>query len=135
MLRRQSRLIELKGIHEARGSLTFIEAGGCTPFLIERVFYVYGVPAGATRAGHALRTCEQLIVAVAGAFDAVTDAGDGPVPTRLDSPAAGLYVPPMTWLELDHFSPGAVCLVLASEPYSEAAYIRSREELLRSRVA
>lgn len=130
----ESRLIELPRIDDPRGSLSYLEAGVNVPFEIRRVFYIYDVPAGATRAGHALLTCEQLIVPVSGAFDAIVDAGDGRSVVRLRSADRGLYVPPLHWLELEHFSPGTVCLVFASEPYNASSYIRGYDEF-RAAVA
>ncbi|MBS0335294.1 MAG: WxcM-like domain-containing protein [Proteobacteria bacterium] len=124
----EARIIELPRVLDARGSLSFVEAGGRVPFEIKRVFYIYEIPAGATRAGHAQRTCEQLIVAVSGAFDVISDDGSARSHRRLESAHRGFYVPPLTWLELENFTPGAVCLVLASEPYSEASYIRAYDQ-------
>jgi hypothetical protein len=124
----QCRLIQLPKVDDPRGSLSFVEGGGRIPFEIKRVFYIYEIPAGATRAGHAQRTCEQLIVAVSGAFDVISDDGATRSHRRLDSAHCGFYVPPLTWLELENFTPGAVCLVLASEPYSEVSYIRAYDQ-------
>jgi hypothetical protein len=128
MRNREPRIIELPKFHDSRGSLSSVEAGGRIPFEIRRVFYIYEIPAGATRAGHAQRTCEQLIVAVSGAFDVISDDGATRSHRRLDSADCGFYVPPLTWLELENFTPGAVCLVLASEPYSEGSYIRAYDQ-------
>ncbi len=130
----RSRLIELPRIDDPRGSLSYLETGVNVPFGIRRVFYIYDVPAGARRAGHALLTCEQLIVPVSGAFDAVVDAGEGKSSMRLRSADQGLYVPPLNWLELEHFAPGTVCLVFASEPYNASSYIRGYDEF-RAAVA
>ena len=121
-------IIDLPRIRDERGSLSFVEGGSGVPFEIRRVFYIYDVPRGASRAGHALRTCEQLIVAVSGAFDVTCDDGKTRSVQRLEAACRGFYVPPLTWLELANFTPGAVCLVLASEPYSEAAYIRAYDQ-------
>lgn len=122
------RLVELPKIDDPRGSLSFIEGGHHVPFDVKRVFYVYHVPEGATRAGHALKTCEQLIVAISGAFDAMIDDGTTHSRLRLDSADRGLYLPPMIWLELENFLPGSVCLVLASERYSDGSYLRTRAQ-------
>jgi hypothetical protein len=132
---REAGLIDLPRFQDDRGSLSVVEAGGRIPFEIRRVFYIYGIPNGASRAGHAQRTGEQLIVAVAGAFDVIRD--DGAIRTlhRLDVADRGLYVPPLSWLEIENFTPGAVCLVLASEPYSEASYIRGYDQFKAAAAA
>jgi hypothetical protein len=128
--RRTSGLIDLPKIQDARGNLTFIEGNRHVPFEVKRVFYLYDVPGGSTRAGHALRTCEQLIVSLSGSFDVLLD--DGRVQRRfhLNRCYQGLYVTPLTWRELDNFSSNSVCLVLASEPYDEAGYLREHHEFL-----
>lgn len=126
---KKCRLIELPKIDDLRGSLNVVEGGLHVPFEIKRVYYIHQVPTGATRAGHALRTCEQLVVATSGAFDAMISDGISQSRMRLGSTELGLYVPPMIWLELENFLPDTVCLVLASEHYSEASYIRTYEQL------
>jgi hypothetical protein len=118
------RLIDLPKVLDDRGNLTFIEGGRHVPFAVERVFYLYDVPGGSTRAGHALRTCEQFIIAVSGAFDVLLDDGNERHRFHLNRSYFGLYVTALTWRELDNFSSSAVCLVLASEPYNEAGYFR-----------
>lgn len=122
------RLIELPKNNDSRGSLTFIEGGLNIPFEIARVFFMFQVPPGAARAGHAMKTCEQLIVAPSGGFDAIVSDGCAQMRTRLNSAEFGLYLPPLIWLELENFLPGSVCLVLASERYSETSYIRTAEQ-------
>lgn len=122
------RLVELPKIDDSRGSLSFVEAGTHVPFDIKRVFYIHQVPPGATRAGHALKTCEQLIVATCGGVDAIVSDGKAQSRKRLDSNRCALYVPPLVWLELENFLPGTVCLVLASEHFSESAYIRTYDQ-------
>ena len=118
------RLIDLPKVQDARGNLTFIEGERHVPFAIRRVFYLYDVPGGSTRAGHALRTCEQFIVSLSGAFDVLLDDGVGQQRFHLNRSHYGLYVTPLTWRELDNFSSNSVCLVLASEPYEEGGYFR-----------
>jgi len=125
-----SHLIDLPKIQDARGNLTFVEGGKHLPFEIRRVFYLYDVPGGSTRAGHALRTCEQFIVSLSGAFDVLLDDGTTRQRFHLNRSHYGLYVTPLTWRELDNFSSNAVCLVLASEPYDEAGYLRDYESFL-----
>jgi len=122
------RLIEVPAIHGSQGELAFIEGGQNIPFEIKRIFYIKDVPAGGTRAGHALRTCEQLIIAIHGTFDVIVDDGSVRKRWRLERSSQGLYLPKMIWRELEDFSPAAICLVLASEPFSEASYIRTWAE-------
>nr|WP_306674001.1 FdtA/QdtA family cupin domain-containing protein [Tahibacter caeni] len=118
------RLIELPRITDPRGNLTFIEGGAHLPFSIERVYYLYDVPGGAERGGHAHRALQQLLVAVAGSFEVLLDDGRRRRRVRLDRPYRGLLIGPMIWRELDEFSSGSVCLVLASQCYDEADYYR-----------
>jgi dTDP-4-dehydrorhamnose 3,5-epimerase-like enzyme len=124
----QPKVIELPRNADARGSLTVVEAGRHIPFEVQRVFYLYGVPRGESRAGHALHTCHQFIIAVAGSFDAIVDDGSKRERFHLDRPDRGLHVPPMLWRELESFSPDAVCLVLASEHYDPEAYVDEYDE-------
>jgi hypothetical protein len=125
-------VIELPVIPDHRGNLSFLEGGRHVPFEIARVFYLYDVPAGESRAGHALRDVEQLLIAVSGSFDVVLDYGGERTVTTLNRPYIGLYVPSLVWRELENFSSGAVCLVLASAPYDEAAYYRDYDQFRRA---
>ena len=122
------RLIELPRIMDARGNLTFIESGHHIPFEIKRVFYLYDVPGGASRAGHALKECHQLIIANSGSFDVVVDDGFGKRRFSLNRSYFGIYLPPLLWREIDNFSYGSVCTVLASAFYDERDYHRIYEE-------
>lgn len=124
------RMINLPKIADPRGNLTFVEGKRHIPFDVKRVFYLYDVPGGETRAGHALRTCVQFIVAISGSFDVVVDDGSSKERFHLNRSYYGLYVPPLTWRELDNFSSGSVCLVLASEPYDEAGYFRDYDKFV-----
>lgn len=124
------RLMDLPKVADERGNLTFIEGGRHVPFEVRRVFYLYDVPGGSSRAGHALKTCEQFLVALSGAFDVVLDDGRGQRRIHLNRSYFGLYVTPLTWRELDNFSSNSICLVLASEPYSESGYYRDYQEFL-----
>jgi dTDP-4-dehydrorhamnose 3,5-epimerase-like enzyme len=126
------RVIELPKICDPRGNLTFIEGGHHVPFSIARVYYVYDVPGGSERGGHAHRRLEQLIVAMSGSFDILLD--DGRVKRRyhLNRSYYGLYLPPMVWREIDNFSSGSVCMVLASDVYREDDYFRDRRVFLDS---
>jgi len=126
------RLVQLPKIADSRGNLSFIEGGRHLPFEVRRVFYLYDVPGGEARAGHALKTCQQFIVAISGAFDVVVDNGKTRTRQHLNRSYFGLYLPPLMWRELDNFSSGSVCLVLASEPYDEAGYFRDYESFRRA---
>jgi hypothetical protein len=126
----KSHLIELPKIPDARGNLSFVEAGNHIPFDINRVFYLYDVPGGESRAGHALQTCHQLIIAISGSFDVLLDDGNHKVRYQLNRSHYGLHIPPRVWRVLDNFSSGAVCLVLASEKYDANGYYRTYEEFL-----
>lgn len=118
------RLIELPKIGDPRGNLTFIEGGVHVPFAIERVYYLYDVPGGAERGGHAHRALHQLIVAMSGSFDVLLDDGRNRRQVHLNRSYFGLFVCPMIWRELTNFSSGSVCMVLASNRYDEADYYR-----------
>ena len=104
------------------------------PFQIRRVYYVHSVAAGAERGGHAHRKLEELLVAVTGSFDLVLHDGRRSTTIHLDRPAVGVHIPRYSWRELKNFSPGAVCLVLASLPYEESDYVRDFEEFARETV-
>ena len=122
------RIIDLPKILEPRGNLTFIEANQHVPFPIQRVYYLYDVPGGAERGGHAHKALHQLIIAISGSFDVVLDDGHEKQRHHLNRSYFGLYVCPMIWRELDNFSSGSVCLVLASHYYDEDDYYRDYTE-------
>lgn len=124
------RIVELPKIHDPRGNLTFIEGGSHVPFDIARVYYLYDVPGGAERGGHAHRALHQLIVAMSGSFDVVLDDGRNRRQVHLNRSYVGLLVCPMIWRELTNFSSGSVCMVLASNRYDEADYYRDYAEFL-----
>lgn len=121
-------LVDLPKIEDHRGNLTFIEGGSHIPFDIQRVYYLYDVPGGAERGGHAHKDLSQLIIAMAGSFDVVLDDGIERKRFHLNRSYYGLYVCPMIWRELDNFSSGSVCMVLASNLYDEADYYRDYEQ-------
>jgi hypothetical protein len=123
-------LIDLPKITDPRGNLTFVEGGQHIPFEIERVYFLYDVPGGAERGGHAHRGLQQLIIAMSGSFDVVLDDGVRRQRFHLNRSYQGLYVCPMIWRELDNFSSGSVCLVLASNRYDEQDYIRAYDDYL-----
>jgi hypothetical protein len=122
------KLIDLPKIADVRGNLTFVEGTKHIPFDIKRVFYLYDVPGGAERAGHALRTCHQFLIAMSGSFDVILDDGNTRQSYHLNRSYYGLYIPPLIWREILNFSSGSVCLALASEAYSEEDYFRNYEE-------
>lgn len=116
------RWINLPNVEDDRGVLTAVEGGRDLPFDVRRVFFLHGVKA--SRGGHAHRKSRQFLVPVAGHFEVKVSDGDHSTVYDLRDPHRGLYVPPMLWVDLDHFSRGAVCLVLTDTPYDEAEYLR-----------
>ena len=118
------KIVQLPKISDPRGNLSFIEGGQHIPFDIKRVYYLYDVPGGSDRGSHAHKKLHQFIVAMSGSFDVVLDDGQNKQRFHLNRSHYGLYVCPMMWRDLDNFSSGAVCMVLASEHYDEADYIR-----------
>lgn len=124
------RLIQLPMISDPRGDLTFAEGGRHVPFAIARVYCLYNVPADAERGGHAHRELEQVIFALSGSFRVRLDDGRDRAEHWLCDPRQGLYVPAMVWREMDSFSQGAVCGVLASRPYDETDYCRDYDAFL-----
>lgn len=124
------KIIDLPKITDPRGNLTFIEGQKHVPFDVSRVYYLYDVPGGAERGGHAHKELQQLIIAMSGSFDVVLDDGRNKARFHLNRSYFGLYVCPMIWRELDNFSSGAVCLVLASNRYSESDYYRDYVDFL-----
>jgi|SRR5665213_2544704 len=126
-------IVDLPKISDPRGNLTFIESQHHIPFEIQRVYYLYDVPGGAERGGHAHKELEQLIIAISGSFDVVLDDGENKKRVHLNRSYSGLYVCPMIWRELCNFSSGSVCLVLASNKYDEADYYRDYDEFLQVR--
>ena len=118
------RIIQLPKILNAAGNLTFVEGDRHIPFDIKRVYYLYDVPGGAMRGGHAHKALHQLIIAMSGSFDVLVDDGSQRKRFHMNRSYYGLYICPMIWRELDNFSSGAVCLVLASEHYDESDYFR-----------
>lgn len=124
------RVVDLPRIEDRRGNLTFIEGCKHIPFDIRRVYYLYDVPGGADRGAHAHKQLEQLFIAMSGSFDVHLDDGTKKKSFHMNRSYYGLYVPAMTWRYIDNFSSGSVCLVLASQPFSEGDYFRQYGDFL-----
>ena len=122
------RFINLPKIHDPRGDLSFVEGDNHLPFAIARVYYLYNVPVDAERGGHAHKELEQVVFALSGSFRMTIDDGWQKTAYWLRDPRKGLYVGKLLWRELDRFSQGAVCMVLASQRYDEADYYRDYED-------
>lgn len=121
-------LIELPKNHTERGNITAVNKSEEIPFNINRVYYLYDVPGGESRGGHGHRELQQLIVAASGSFDLIIDDGKIKRTFHLARPNFGVYMPAGIWRELDNFSSGSICLVIASHPYDEHDYIRDYNE-------
>jgi len=124
-------IINLPKITDPRGNLTFIEENNHIPFEIKRVFYLYDVPGGADRAGHALKKCHQFLIAMSGSFDVVISDGKDNKRIHLNRSYYGLHIPSMIWREIDNFSSGSVCLALASTIYDPDDYYRDYNEYIK----
>lgn len=123
-------LIALERHHHANGNLTVVEDHSPIPFKLRRAFYLYDIPGGESRGGHSHHGLYQLLVAISGCFDVMVDDGMNKHRYTLNRPYQGLLVPPGIWSVLENFSSGSVCLCLASEPYSEADYVRDYDDFL-----
>src|SRR5438046_166009 len=121
---KQCKIVEVPKLSDPRGNLTFIEGERHVPFQIRRVYYLYDVPGGSERGGHAHKELSQLIVAMSGSFDVLLDDGTEKRRFHLNRSYFGLYVCPLIWRELDNFSSGSVCMVLASNEYQAGDYYR-----------
>jgi hypothetical protein len=129
---KRHRIIEIPRFTDHRGCLSVLAGQPVLPFELKRFFYIYDVPEGAQRGCHALRTDEELIIAIAGSFRIRVDDGDSSIEIQLDRPDRGLYVPPLTWHVLHSFSAGAVCAVLASAPYNADGYFTVYEDFVEA---
>jgi hypothetical protein len=124
-------VIEIDKHHHNKGNISVIENNNTIPFEIKRTYYLYDVPGGESRGGHAHRELQQLIIAASGSFSVTINDGHVKRTFLLNRPYQGLLIVPGIWRELDDFSSGSVCLVLASHKYDEADYIRDYEEFIK----
>lgn len=131
----QCKIIDLPKIPDARGNLTFVEGGRHIPFDIKRVFYLYDVPGGETRAEHANIKLQQVIIAMSGSFDVVVDDGFERKTFSLNRSYYGLYIPGMIWRGLENFSSGSICMVLTDDFYNAEDYYRDYEQFLAAAKA
>jgi hypothetical protein len=127
-----AKIIQLPKITDYRGNLTFIEGNRHIPFSIQRVYYLYDVPGGEKRGGHAHKELQQFIIAASGSFDVKLDDGHNKKTYKLNRSYYGLFIPSMVWREIVNFSSGAVCLTLASHPFDESDYYRNYEDFKKA---
>lgn len=128
------RLVELDRVRDPRGNLTFLQEGRPLSFPVRRAYWIYEVPGGARRGGHAYHTLEEMFIALSGSFDVSVDDGQKSRTYQLNRSYLGLYVPPLIWRRLENFSTNAVCMILASRHYEEQDYLYDREEFLAART-
>jgi hypothetical protein len=125
------RLINLPLRSDQRGNLGFAQHPDQVPFPVRRIFYLYGIPDGGARAGHAHRRSHQFLIMLSGSCQVQVDEGMQRTTLSMNSPQIALYTPPLIWLDIDGFSAGSVCLVLASDVYDEGDYVRNHDEFER----
>ena len=130
----QVRLIELPKIKDPRGNLTFIESGVNIPFDVKRNYWIYDVPSGMWRDGHAFKEQHEFLVALSGSFDVIVNDGTGEKTFHLSRPQIGLYVPKMTWRYINNFSTNSVALVLSSTYYDPTDYIENFEDFIKLKI-
>ncbi len=127
----ECKIINLPKINDPRGNLTFIENEKHIPFQIKRVYYLYDVPGGESRAGHTHKNLHQFLIAASGSFDVIVYDGKENKRFHLNRSYYGLYVPSLIWREIDNFSSGSVCLALASQLYDEDDYLRDYDSFIK----
>lgn len=125
------KVLNLNQIRDSRGNLSFVEGQKDIPFSIKRVYYLYDVPGGASRGGHAHKNLHQLLIAIGGSFSITLKDGRNEITFNLNRAYEGLYLPPFIWRDIGNFSSGSSCLVLASEYYDESDYIRDWRKYLQ----
>jgi dTDP-4-dehydrorhamnose 3,5-epimerase-like enzyme len=121
------KIINFPQVAEPRGNLSFLEGNNQVPFPIKRIYFLYDVPSGATRGGHAHKKLSELVIALSGSFDVILDDGTEKKRIFLNRPHYGLFIPPGLWREIENFSSNSVLLALASDIYDEKDYIRDYE--------
>lgn len=127
-----AKIIEIPKVHDTRGNLSVIE-NDVIPFEMKRVYYLYDIPSGSRRGGHSHKEQLEFLVALSGSFEVVLNDGQQQRKVTLNKPNQGLLIPNGIWRELENFSSGSVCLVIASEVFVEADYIRDYDEFLLSK--
>jgi dTDP-4-dehydrorhamnose 3,5-epimerase-like enzyme len=125
-------IIDITKVHDTRGNLSVIQ-GEAIPFEMKRVYYLYDIPSGGRRGGHSHKNCQELLVALSGSFDVILSDGHEQKTVTLNKPNVGLLIPNGIWRELENFSSGSVCLVLASAVFEEEDYIRNFEDFKLSK--
>lgn len=128
------KIIELPKITDPRGNLTFIESMRHIPFEMKRIFYLYDVPTGEDRGAHAHKALHQFLICLSGSFDVSLADGYASKVVHLNRPWKGLHIPPMIWASEINFDPGSVCLVIASDFYDEADYIRNYDQFMSAKL-
>ncbi len=123
---------DLPKIQDRRGNLSFLESKNHIPFEIKRVYWIYDVPGGQKRGGHAYKTLNEFIIALSGSFDVILDDGKNKKKFSLNRSYYGLYIPKMIWRHIENFSTNSLCLILASDKYSEKDYLRNYNLFLKS---
>lgn len=126
----KAQIIQLPKVLDARGNLSFVENMNQIPFVIQRAYWLYDVPGGEHRGGHAYRENDEFVIALSGSFDVVLDDGRKKQRFQMNRSYYGLYIPKGIWREMENFSTNSVALELGSEPYSEDDYIRNYDEFL-----
>ncbi|MBU1674085.1 FdtA/QdtA family cupin domain-containing protein [Patescibacteria group bacterium] len=124
---KKCKIIDLPIIADQRGNLSIAEESQAIPFPMKRIYYLYDVPTGAARGGHAHKEMESVIIALSGSFDVIVDDGKKKEKFFMNRPHYGIYVPPFTWREIVNFSSNSIALAIVSTPYDEADYIREYE--------
>ena len=128
------KILQLKRIHNRAGNITPVENNIDIPFDVKRVYYLYDIPGGASRAAHGHKKLEQLVVAASGSFDITISDGENQITHSLNRSYLGLHIKPGIWRDISNFSSGAICLVLASEFYDELDYLRDYSEFLTYKI-